>query len=135
MPEFRLSRAALETMVEHAVRDKPVEACGYLAASIDSNDGCLAIAMTNVDKSGEHFSLDPAEQFKVMKELRGKSMRIIGVYHSHPETPSRPSEEDLKLAYDPSLHYLIVSLAQQEPVTNSFRIRNGQAEKETLTLY
>ena len=70
--------------------------------------------MTNIDASPEHFSFDPKEQFKVVKEARTKGISLLSVYHSHPETPARLSEEDIKLLNDPNMVYIIVSLKDAE---------------------
>lgn len=112
----------------HALRDKPVEACGYLA----ERDGIVveAIPLKNADASPEHFSLDPVEQFAALRRMRTEGLVLRGVYHSHPATPARPSAEDIRLANDPLLSYVIVSLASGEPAIKSFRIRGGSAEAE-----
>ncbi|MDC7224859.1 MAG: M67 family metallopeptidase [Spirochaetales bacterium] len=106
----------------------PQEACGYLAGS----DGVVSkrIPMTNIDHSPEHFSLDPAEQFKAVKEVRSEGLELLAVYHTHPETPARPSEEDIKLAYDPSISYVIASLAEGN--VRSFKIREGVVAVEEI---
>lgn len=54
------------------------------------------------------------------------------VYHSHPATPARPSAEDIRLANDPSISYVIVSLAGPEADVKSFLIHNGQVSPEPL---
>lgn len=76
--------------------------------------------------------MDPAEQFAVMRDIRQRNLALIGNFHSHPATPSRPSDEDKRLAFDPSLRYLILSLAESGPVLRSFRIRGGEAIAEPL---
>jgi proteasome lid subunit RPN8/RPN11 len=53
----------------------------------------------------------------------------LGNYHSHPETPARPSEEDLKLFVDPSAAYLIVSLAERLPVVKAFVVAERDGRK------
>jgi proteasome lid subunit RPN8/RPN11 len=65
--------------------------------------------MTNVDHSPEHFSFDPKEQFQAVKRARSLGLELVGVYHSHPATPARMSNEDIRLANDVSLRYLIYS--------------------------
>jgi proteasome lid subunit RPN8/RPN11 len=125
-----LPRPVLDELIAHARREAPIEACGYLAGN---GDAALAyFPMRNTDQSAEHFSFDPAEQFAAFKKAREAGMRLVACCHSHPATPSRPSEEDIRLAQDPNLHYVIVSLAGEEPVVNSFRIQKGGAEKEIL---
>ena len=48
---------------------------------------------------------------------------------------SRPSDEDIKLAYDPNASYMIMSLMAENPVINSFHIEGGQVTKEDLRIY
>ena len=127
-----LKRDVYNQIVAHAKADLPNEACGYLAGS----DGIVTLGyqLTNVDHSPEHFSFDPAEQFKTVKDARGKGLQILANYHSHPETPSRPSQEDIRLAFDPNILYFIISLAQQEPVVKAFQIINGTVTIEEVKI-
>jgi proteasome lid subunit RPN8/RPN11 len=117
-------------MFEHARKGLPEEVCGYLAGT-DKNVTRQYI-LTNVDHSPEHFSFDPAEQFQTVREARKEGLQILANYHSHPETPARPSVEDIRLAYDPEISYVIVSLAAEVPDVKSFRIRNGLVEPEEI---
>jgi len=116
-----------------AKAELPHEACGYLAAD-ESGLVVRHYPMTNIDRSGEHFSMDPAEQFAAVKDMRRRGLSLRAVFHSHPETPARPSAEDLRLAFDPKISYVIVSLAGREPVIKSFRIKNGEAAPEELII-
>jgi proteasome lid subunit RPN8/RPN11 len=54
------------------------------------------------------------------------------VYHSHPASPARPSQEDIRLAFDPSINYIIVSLVSPEPDLRAFLIRNGIVTPEPV---
>lgn len=120
-----IKQSIVDEMVAHAKSLAPVESCGYLAGK----DGIVTTfyKMTNVDNSPEHFSFDPKEQFKVIKESRNEGLSVMGVYHSHPESPARLSEEDLRLLNDPNMVYFIVSLWQEKPDIKAFKIsKNGQ---------
>jgi proteasome lid subunit RPN8/RPN11 len=112
-----LSNAMLESIKGQAREEMPNEACGYLAGNILA-DGTLVAAeripMTNVDASPDHFSFDPKEQFAVVKRARESGLRLISIYHSHPETPARMSNEDIRLANDIETVYLIYSLSTDE---------------------
>jgi [CysO sulfur-carrier protein]-S-L-cysteine hydrolase len=128
---LRITREVLDAMIAHAQKEAPLEACGYLA----EKDGVasLMLPLTNIDASPEHFSLDPKEQFCAVRRIRADGFRQKAVYHSHPATPARPSQEDIRLAYDPHLSYVIVSLAGEATV-KSFTIRNGIAEEEMVEI-
>lgn len=79
--------------------------------------------------------LDPKEQLAAVKDMRANGFAPLGNWHSHPESPSRPSDEDKRLAYDSKASYLILSLMDKnEPVLNSFKIEGESAEKEDLQI-
>ena len=117
----------LEAVIAHAQEGFPLEVCGILGgkgATVASH-----YPMTNSDASNEHFSLEPREQFAVMRSLRASGEGMLAIYHSHPDTPARPSEEDIRLAATPAVCHLIVSLRDpQTPVVKAFRIADGTVE-------
>lgn len=120
-----LKKTDYEKIVAYAKQELPNEACGLLGGRIEGADKYVETVylLTNLDKSNEHFSMDPKEQLATIKDIRAKGHVLIGNFHSHPETPSRPSEEDKRLAYDSKSSYLILSLEKmEEPVLRSFLI-------------
>jgi len=119
-------------MYAHAEQEAPVEACGYLAGT--GERVIHRYPMTNTDRSEEHFTLDPKEQFSVMKAVRQAGLNILAVYHSHPASPARPSPEDIRLAYDPTVVYVIVSLHEGTKTIRAFRIHQGTVEEELLSI-
>ena len=134
----RLSGHTYQKMLAHARASLPNEACGLLAGV--EADGVRDIRevylLTNTDASNEHFTMDPREQLAAVKGIRAKGLKPLGNWHSHPESPSRPSAEDVRLAYDPTASYLILSLESREaPNLNAFRIRDGKYDWEILELY
>jgi proteasome lid subunit RPN8/RPN11 len=124
---MNLLREVYNEIVDQATRELPDESCGYLLGIGD--DIVENYRMTNADHSPEHFSFIPKEQFEAVKYARKKGLKVIANWHSHPSSPSRPSDEDIRLAYDPSIDYFILSLAADEPVLNRFHIVNGKVEK------
>ena len=120
-----MSKNDYEIILKHARENLPEEACGLIAGTKDGNDKSIqkVYCLTNIDHSNEHFSLDPKEQLKALKDARANGYKIIGNFHSHPESPSRPSEEDKRLAFDPAIEYLILSLMEEgNPVLKAFGI-------------
>ena len=124
-------------MVRHARALAPIEDCGLLGGTVA--DGVKTVEkayyLTNTDHSEEHFSLDPKEQFAAVKEMRANGWQLLGNWHSHPASPSRPSEEDKRLAFDSKASYFILSLHGGEPVLNSFHVsREKKVTKEDLRI-
>lgn len=127
---LRIPKQIIDELFDHARQGLPEEVCGYLAGS--GREVTRQFRLTNIDHSNEHFSFDPAEQFQVAREARKAGLEILANYHSHPESPARPSKEDIRLAFDPNIGYVIVSLAGEFPDVKAFRIQNGEVEKEEI---
>lgn len=133
---IKLKKSDFDKIVEHAKSELPNEACGLIAGRVDGEVKVVekVYFLTNIDHSNEHFSLDPKEQLAAIKDMRANGLVPLGNWHSHPESPSRPSDEDKRLAYDSTASYLILSLMDKTPVLNSFKIEGESAEKELLEL-
>ena len=133
--KITLKKTDYEKLLAHARAEWPNEACGLIAGT-DAEDGTREIKkvylLTNIDHTNEHFSIDPREQLVAVKDMRANGLSPLGNWHSHPETPSRPSEEDKRLANDSKATYLILSLAEEgHPVLNAFHVE-GEIESRTV---
>jgi proteasome lid subunit RPN8/RPN11 len=124
---FKLHKSVYQEILLQAKSQLPDESCGYLMGR--EGEVTVSFPMTNIDHSPEHFSFDPQEQFAAVRYARKAGLEIIGNWHSHPQSPSRPSQEDIRLAYDPTITYWILSLAAEQPVFNAFVIQDGDYEK------
>ena len=117
----------IDELISQAQQDAPNETCGYLLGT-SSEDGDTVTEnyeMENIDHCPEHFSFNPKDQFAALKYARSKGLKILANWHSHPASPSRPSQEDLRLANDPTIRYAILSLHDGIHL-NSFKIINGE---------
>lgn len=119
-------------MIAQARAEAPIEACGILAGT----GGVVARLhpMTNTENSAEHFLMDPAEQFAAVRAMRADGMEMLAIYHSHPASPARPSAEDIRFGLMPDVPYLILSLADDEPVVKGFMIYDGQVNETPVTI-
>ncbi|HWQ77591.1 MAG TPA: M67 family metallopeptidase [Anaerovoracaceae bacterium] len=132
----KLRQADYDAIVAHAQAVLPNEACGLVAGT---RKGEIKIVekvypLTNPDQSPEHFSIDPKEQLAAIKEMRAIGLVPLGNFHSHPATPARPSQEDIRLAYDPKAVYLILSLAGEAPVLKAFQIAGGVVTPQAVAV-
>ncbi|MBO7661847.1 MAG: M67 family metallopeptidase [Clostridia bacterium] len=129
-----IRQSDFDAMTRYARELAPEEACGLIAGE-DQPDGSREIRkvyyLTNTDHTNEHFTIDPREQLAAVRDMRAEGLKPLGNWHSHPETPSRPSEEDQRLANDSGASYLILSLAEPEhPALNAFHIEGTQEAKK-----
>ena len=98
-----ITESTYQSILSQALRDAPIESCGYLLG-------------TDKETATENYPMT----------------KIVGNWHSHPASPSRPSQEDLRLAFDPSILYFILSLAGEQPVLNAFRIEKGEVKEKFM---
>lgn len=130
-----LKEEQIQDLFAYCREGLPNESCGLLAGIIENGVKTVTqiYYLQNIDHSTDHFSMDVKEQFKVISQIRKNNLQLIGNFHSHPSTPSRPSAEDIRLAFDPNLSYVIISLQDREnPVINSFNIKGNLADKDQL---
>jgi proteasome lid subunit RPN8/RPN11 len=126
---LRLNKSDFDKILAHAKENLPEEACGLIAGVKDGDTKEIkkVYLLTNIDHTNEHFSMDPKEQLAAVKDMRANGLTPLGNWHSHPESPARPSEEDKRLAYDPTVNYLILSLMNpDEPVLKAFDINKDR---------
>jgi len=108
----RISSTAMQAMHGSAERHYPDEACGLLLGRLTDQgwniDEAREVPNLNTERSSDRFILDPEMYQTVDRELRGTGREIIGIFHSHPDCPAKPSPTDLVNAWD-GFAYIIVS--------------------------
>jgi proteasome lid subunit RPN8/RPN11 len=116
-------KEVLEDIIKHAKEVFPIEACGYIGG-ID-NKFLVNFRMKNIDNKPDYFSFDVNEQFQVLKKTRSMGLKILGVYHSHPYSEAVMSSEDIRLAYDESIYYILFSLLNGIDV-KVYKVKDGK---------
>lgn len=122
-----IKKTDYEKIITHAKNCLPEEACGLIAGREENGVKYIeeVYFLENTDHSNEHFNISPQDQLKAIKDMRSKGLTPLGNWHSHPESPSRPSEEDKRLFFDSKARYLILSLQEKDnPVLNAFIVVN-----------
>ena len=91
---IELPEVYLKNMIEAGKKVFPEEMCGLLGG--EEKEGVRIVkeiyVLENQDHSREHFTMKPEDQLKAIKDMRKKGLVPLGNFHSHPETPARPSE-------------------------------------------
>src|SRR5258706_7074574 len=119
-PEFRIRHAALEAVIAHARAAQPAECCGMLLGTGLSIDE--AIRANNTAVSSTRFLIDPKDHIQARRDARSRGLEVIGFYHSHPHSSTRPSPTDVAEATYLEAVYLIVSLEGGVATIGLFRI-------------
>ncbi|HET9059346.1 MAG TPA: M67 family metallopeptidase [Acidimicrobiales bacterium] len=145
-----LAETLWERMVAHCLACLPMEGCGLIAglepagptggpADAEAGSQSLAQALevypaTNAAASARLYTVEPRDLLRADRAAEAAGMQLIGVWHSHTHTPAYPSPTDVRQAPDPSWHYVLVSLSEDEPAVRSYRIRDGLVQEEEVRL-
>lgn len=130
---LKIRRDCYEMTIQDAGTRLPHEGCGILSGKNDTVT--TFYSMSNIDRSPVSYSMDPKEQFQVMKKIRESGEQMLGIYHSHVATRAFPSEKDVRLAFYPELHYVIVSLENRKhPLARAFRIEEGSVREDGIEI-
>ncbi|ODS53268.1 MAG: hypothetical protein ABS36_15220 [Acidobacteria bacterium SCN 69-37] len=122
---FVLPSALRQAMVAHARAAAPIECCGLLVGV--GRRVMSLVPMRNVVESPTRFRIDDRAHIALQRALRATpALSIVGVYHSHPTGPSRPSPTDIAEAHYRGWLHVIVSLAGR-PRVRGFVIEDGRA--------
>jgi proteasome lid subunit RPN8/RPN11 len=114
-----ISRELLESIREHGKTAYPNECCGVLLGRIE-NSGKSVVKLRPMENAREdsprnRYLISPRDLLEAEKAARALGLDIVGVYHSHPDHPARPSEFDREHAF-PWYSYIIVSVHGGEPL-------------------
>ena len=120
--ELRLTSAQLAEMEAHVQVCLPAEACGLLAGA----NGTIykVIPIKNQADSLVRFRMEPAEQLRAFNYIVAQGWQLLGIFHSHPAGPPRPSATDIaEAAYD--VVHIIWSPSGGAWKASAFWIRSG----------
>ena len=128
---IRLPKGLADEMVQHAQEEYPRECCGMLAGK-DSEISKL-FKIKNIAKRLDEYELDPLEQVNAFEEIDRLSLKLLGVYHSHPNHPCYPSGLDITQAFYPETLFFIISLEDMNAFQlKAFKMCEGKVEEETI---
>jgi proteasome lid subunit RPN8/RPN11 len=118
----------------HGRESYPEECCGALIG----RDGSVVEAMRLQNLMGEearrHFLVGPVEYQVAEKRAIEMGGKLMGFYHSHPDHPARPSQNDLEQAW-PTFLYVILAVQNGKPGTmTSWRLREDRSAFEEQTV-
>jgi len=110
---LRLPTDLRRTLETWAHEGYPNERCGLLLGHVtdlvsEVREVVLA-RNVNVSRVRDRFELDPEDFIKADARARAEGMEIVGVWHTHPDHPARPSQIDRESAWS-GWSYVILSV-------------------------
>lgn len=114
----------------------PHEACGLLLGRRTQAGAVVVHASEARNLAGNRarwrYELDPADHLAAEERARGLDLEVVGIWHSHPDQPARPSETDRVQAWN-GWSYVIVSLAAgASSELRSWHLAGERFEEEEL---
>lgn len=110
---LKIAEDVLRQIYDHTEASYPNECCGLM---IGTTDGQTRVAHTfrkcrnlNTERARDRYDMDPLDMLKAQREFEKSPWDIVGIYHSHPDHPSRPSQTDTDRAW-PDYSYVIISV-------------------------
>ena len=117
---LEIPAATRDAMVDHCLREAPLEACGILGGA--GRRVASFFPLRNELKDEARYRADPRELIAAVQALRARDEEILALYHSHPKTDAIPSRTDLRENYYGDVPRIIVSLAGPEPEVRIWRL-------------
>lgn len=126
-------------LLNDALRTFPDECCGFLIGSEKSDNRYIEeILVIDNAKEGDkarRFEITPKDYLRAEEYAEKKQLSLMGIYHSHPDHPSLPSEHD-RIAAQPFFSYIIIAVRKSEFVSiQSWRLNDDfQFEEENISI-
>ena len=98
MEKFILTNLQKQILSDHAEKEKPNEACAILFGDkTDNKFNVEKIFLTkNFEQSPTNFTISPEQRLEADRIERESKLKIIGIFHSHPDSKAYPSNTDQK---------------------------------------
>lgn len=131
-----LPRALRSELEAHARDAYPHEACGVLIGT----PGALRAEVRrvtrarnlNVARARDRYELDPLDLLAAEDAARAAGLEVLGIWHTHPDHPARPSETDRAAAWE-GWSYVILAVDQGGAGdARSFRLSGERFHEEEL---
>ena len=119
--EILIKKDVWERMLQHCMKEKPLEACGILSGEAGK---CEKIwEMQNIARSSYSFEMSQVELENTLQKIeRAKGQTLTGIYHSHPTAEPIPSQQDIENAHYHEAVYFIISLSKKYPRVKCYQI-------------
>ncbi len=137
---LKIKKEAVEEIKRQSEEGYPYEICGFMLGNIDYQNNireCTEVYQVenqNKERANDRFEIDPKDYIKVEDYADKKGISIIGIYHSHPDHPDRPSQTDLMFA-QPDMSYIIVSVEKGKAVSwKSWELDGDKFKQEEVEI-
>jgi proteasome lid subunit RPN8/RPN11 len=129
---LQIPQEILQRIHLHGEQAYPEEGAGLLLGELEEGEHQVKeiLPLDNTrEAQARHnrYQLSPQDYLQGEELAEGLGIAVLGVFHSHPDHPNRPSEFDRQWAW-PNFSYLITSVLQgRASGSRSWRLREDRA--------
>lgn len=129
---LRLSQDLLTKIHAHGEQAYPEEGAGFMLGADGQErvvEAILPLSNSREDAARKNrYLFTPADYMKAELEAERLGLSLLGVFHSHPDHPNRPSEFDREWA-QPFFSYVITSVGLGKALeSRSWRLVEDRSE-------
>ena len=128
-----ITEEVIQTMQRHAEATFPNECCGFFYGQDNEERQVNEVRPVDNSQDGDQrrrFEISAFDYMKAEKYASDQDTTLLGIYHSHPNHPAKPSEHDLKQAV-PFFSYIIISVMDGKSVDiTSWQLNQQQQFEE-----
>ena len=132
-----IPKQLLDQIHRHGEKAYPEEGAGFLIGSNGKVENVLPLENSREDGARHNrFLITPEDYLHAELTADRLGLSLIGVFHSHPDHPNRPSEYDREWA-QPFFSYIITTVNEGKAVeSRSWRLLEDRSrfEEETIQL-
>jgi len=120
----RCDREVRDRIAGFATAAYPNEGCGVLIGA-RSGDAVAIVDATSgrnmvTDRRRDRYDLDPGDIVRADREARARGLDVVGIWHSHPDHPARPSALDSNRAWIDYVYIICTAYAHGIGDCNAF---------------
>ena len=126
-----------DEMIADSINSFPDECCGFMFGNEEGDVRTITKSqIVHNSKEGDkrrRFEISPIDYMNAERYADENNLMLLGIYHSHPNHPSIPSEHD-RVAAQVYFSYVIISIKEKDFNTiQSWRLNeSSQFEEEQI---
>lgn len=133
VPALRFDASQLRHLEALATAGYPEEVCGLLIGR-EANGEILVSRVVQAnnlatDRRADRYLLDPDDFVAADDQARRDGLQIVGIWHTHPDQPARPSRTDRARAWK-GYAYLILSVGAEGLIARRSWLLEGSSTIE-----
>jgi proteasome lid subunit RPN8/RPN11 len=129
---LKITETVLREIYDHTEASYPNECCGLMVGVMAGQTRTVhtfrKCKNLNTERARDRYEMDPMDMLRTEREFANSDWDIIGIYHSHPDHPSRPSQTDTDRAW-PDYSYVIISVREGKVASANSWVLNESERK------